>query len=100
MAGEALDLAHVEAGLQEVGAERVAQDVGVAGRVDARLASDSGERAAGLEAVEVEDWLLCGCRGVERGEALGEPLIVDVKDGAVVASFATDANHEPALIEA
>ena len=45
-----------------------------------------------MEAVEVEDWLLCGCRGVERSDAVGEPLIVDVKDGPVVASFAADAD--------
>jgi hypothetical protein len=92
VACEALDLADVEAGLQEVGAERVAEDVGVGGRIDAGLACDSRERATGLEAIEVEDRLLRGCGGCELGEAVGELLIVDVKDGAVVASFAADAD--------
>ncbi len=92
VACEALDLADVEAGLQEVGTERVAQDVGVGGRIDAGLACDPRECATGLEAIEVEDRLLRGCRGGELGEAVGELLIVDVKDRAVVASFAADAD--------
>jgi len=51
MPREALHLAHVESRLEQMGAERVPEDVGVGRRVEPRVASDPSEGAGGLEAV-------------------------------------------------
>jgi hypothetical protein len=61
LSGEALHLASVEAGLEEVGAERIPEDVRVGGgSVDPGLTSDSRERSACLQAVEVDQGPVAG----------------------------------------
>lgn len=92
VSGEPLHFASVEASLEEVGAERVPEDVRVGRRADPGLASDPGEGSACLEAVEVEHGPGVGCGVRECGAAAREPFVVDVEDGAVVAAFAADVD--------
>ena len=104
MACEALDLADVEAGLQEVGTERVAQDVGVGGgltpawraiRASARLAWTLGaelrDRGVGLHVIEqgidtstAEGRAMFGMLSV-LAEFQRELIIANTRDGLAAA---------------